>query len=182
MKRLLKDSALWREAAYIGGEWVAETPHGRYALHNPADGALLVELPRCREDETRHAIDAAQAAFGPWRRTTAKARGEVLRRWYELIVQHKEDLATLITLEEGKPLAEARGGRGDTRARRCDSRCQGDAAHRRAARPDRRLRRDHAVELPCRDDHAQGRAGAGGWLHDGRQAREPDADDRARTR
>jgi succinate-semialdehyde dehydrogenase / glutarate-semialdehyde dehydrogenase len=109
MKHLLKDSALWREAACIGGEWVAETPHGRYALHNPADGALLVELPRCREDETRRAIDAAQAAFGPWRRTTAKARGEVLRRWYELIVQHKEDLATLITLEEGKPLSEARG-------------------------------------------------------------------------
>ncbi|CAN7741284.1 NAD-dependent succinate-semialdehyde dehydrogenase [Variovorax sp. LjRoot290] len=109
MKHLLKDATLWREAAFISGEWVAATPHGRYALHNPADGSRLVELPRCREDETRRAIDAAQAAFGPWRRTTAKARGEVLRRWYELIVQHKEDLATLITLEEGKPLAEARG-------------------------------------------------------------------------
>lgn len=109
MQHLLKDPTLWREAAYIGGEWLTETPHGHYALHNPADGARLVELPRCREVETRRAIDAAQAAFGPWRRTTAKARGEVLRRWYELIVQHKEDLATLITLEEGKPLAEARG-------------------------------------------------------------------------
>src|SRR3989339_1260826 len=109
MRHLLKDPTLWREAAYINGEWLAETPHGRYAVHNPADGARLAELPRCREDETRRAINAAQAAFGPWRRTTAKARGEVLRRWYELIVQHKEDLATLITLEEGKPLAEARG-------------------------------------------------------------------------
>ena len=109
MKHLLKDAMLWREAAYIGGAWLAETPHGRYAVNNPADGSRLVELPRCREDETRRAIDAAQAAFGPWRRTTAKARGEVLRRWYELIVQHKEDLATLITLEEGKPLAESRG-------------------------------------------------------------------------
>jgi len=109
MRHLLKDSTLWREAAYIGGKWLAETPHGRYALNNPADGSRLVELPRCREDETRRAIDAAQAAFGPWRRTTAKARGDVLRRWYELIVQHKDDLATLITLEEGKPLAEARG-------------------------------------------------------------------------
>jgi succinate-semialdehyde dehydrogenase/glutarate-semialdehyde dehydrogenase len=109
MRHLLKDPTLWREAAYIGGEWLTETPHGRYVLHNPADGSRLVELPRCRVDETRRAINAAQAAFGPWRRTTAKARGEVLRRWYELIVQHKEDLATLITLEEGKPLAEARG-------------------------------------------------------------------------
>ena len=109
MKHLLKDTTLWREAAYIGGAWVAETPHGRYAVNNPADRSRLVELPRCREDETRRAINAAQAAFGPWRRTTAKARGEVLRRWYELIVQHKEDLATLITLEEGKPLGESRG-------------------------------------------------------------------------
>ncbi|MDO8773011.1 MAG: NAD-dependent succinate-semialdehyde dehydrogenase [Burkholderiaceae bacterium] len=109
MKHLLKEPTLWREAAYINGEWLTETPHGSYAVHNPADGARLAKLPRCREDETRRAIDAAHTAFGPWRRTTAKARGELLRRWYELIIQHKEDLATLITLEEGKPLAEARG-------------------------------------------------------------------------
>jgi len=109
MKHLLKDPSLWREAAYIDGEWLAETPHGRYAPHNPADGTLLADLPRCRELETRRAIEAAQAAFGPWRRSTARARGEILRRWYELIVQHRDDLATLITLEEGKPLAEARG-------------------------------------------------------------------------
>jgi succinate-semialdehyde dehydrogenase/glutarate-semialdehyde dehydrogenase len=108
MKHLLKDLGLWREAAFIAGEWVGQTPHGRYALHNPADGKQLVELPRCREAEARRAIEAAQAAFGPWRRATAKQRGEVLRRWYELMVEHREDLATLITLEEGKPLAEAR--------------------------------------------------------------------------
>lgn len=109
MKQLLKDAALWREAACIGGEWIGQTPHGCYALHNPADGSLLAELPRCRKDETRRAIAAAQSAFVPWRRTTARHRGEVLRRWYELMLQHREDLATLITLEEGKPLAEARG-------------------------------------------------------------------------
>ncbi|MEK8046881.1 NAD-dependent succinate-semialdehyde dehydrogenase [Ideonella margarita] len=109
MQHLLKDAGLWREAAYINGAWLTETPHGRCALHNPADGALLAELPRCREDETRRAIEAAHVALGPWRRTTAKVRGEILRRWYDLMVQHREDLATLITLEEGKPLAEARG-------------------------------------------------------------------------
>jgi succinate-semialdehyde dehydrogenase/glutarate-semialdehyde dehydrogenase len=109
MKHMLKDPTLWREAACIADEWVGETPHGRYAVRNPADGSLLVELPRCREAEARRAIDAAQAAFGPWRRASAKARGEVLRRWYELVVQHRDDLATLITLEEGKPLAESRG-------------------------------------------------------------------------
>ena len=109
MKHLLKDPTLWRTGAYIGGEWLDETPHGRYMLRNPVDQTVLIELPRCRETEVRRAIDAAQEAFGPWRRLTAKRRGEVLRRWYELMVEHREDIATLITLEEGKPLDEARG-------------------------------------------------------------------------
>jgi len=109
VKHLLKDPTLWRTGAYIAGEWLTETPHGRYTLRNPVDQTVLAELPRCRETEVRHAIDAAQEAFGPWRRLTAKRRGEVLRRWYELMVEHREDIATLITLEEGKPLEEARG-------------------------------------------------------------------------
>ncbi|WP_053213727.1 NAD-dependent succinate-semialdehyde dehydrogenase [Pseudomonas sp. Q12-87] len=109
MKHLLKDPTLWRTGAYIGGEWLDETPHGRYTLRNPVDQTVLIELPRCRETEVRRAIDSAQEAFGPWRRLTAKRRGEVLRRWYELMVEHREDIATLITLEEGKPLDEARG-------------------------------------------------------------------------
>mgnify|MGYP001547934935 CR=1 FL=1 len=109
MKHLLKDPTLWRENAFIAGEWVGQTPHGRYQLRNPVDQSLLVELPRCREPEVQRAIDAAHDAFGPWRRKSAKHRGEVLRRWYELTMEHREDLAVLITLEEGKPLAEARG-------------------------------------------------------------------------
>ena len=109
MKHLLKDPTLWRDGAYIAGEWLTETQHGHYTLRNPVDQTVLAELPRCREAEVRHAIDAAYEAFGPWRRLTAKRRGEVLRRWYELMVEHREDIATLITLEEGKPLEEARG-------------------------------------------------------------------------
>jgi len=109
MKHQLKDITLWREAAFIAGEWVGETAHGRYVVRNPADRSVLVELPRCQEAEVRRAIDAAQKAFVSWRRATAKHRGEVLRRWYELMVEHRDDLATLITLEEGKPLAEACG-------------------------------------------------------------------------
>lgn len=109
MKHLLKDPTLWRTGAYIAGDWLTETPHGRYTLRNPVDQTVLAELPRCRETEVRRAIDAAQEAFGPWRRLTAKRRGEVLRRWYELMVEHREDIATLITLEEGKPLEEVRG-------------------------------------------------------------------------
>ncbi|WP_020655776.1 NAD-dependent succinate-semialdehyde dehydrogenase [Massilia niastensis] len=109
MKSLLKDPTLWREAALIGGRWIAETPHGRYALRNPANGELLAELPRCKEAETDLAITVADSAFRSWRNTTAKHRSEVLQRWYQLTVDNRDDLATLITLEEGKPLAEARG-------------------------------------------------------------------------
>lgn len=106
---LLKDKGLWREGALINGCWVSETPHGSYELRNPANNEVLVRLPRCKEAETTEAIATADAAFRAWRKTTAKHRSEIVRRWYELVVQHKEDLATLITLEEGKPLAEARG-------------------------------------------------------------------------
>ncbi|MBF0674752.1 NAD-dependent succinate-semialdehyde dehydrogenase [Pseudomonas sp.] len=106
---LLKDPSLWRTGALIDGTWITETPHGKYALSNPATGQLLVELPICKEAETEAAIEAADRAFRAWSQTTAKHRYEVINRWYQLVVEHKDDLATLITLEEGKPLSEARG-------------------------------------------------------------------------
>jgi succinate-semialdehyde dehydrogenase/glutarate-semialdehyde dehydrogenase len=109
MRHLLKDPTLFRSGAFVGGEWIAATPHGAYTLHNPADGTVLADLPRFHEAETARAIEVAHEAFLSWRRMTAKHRSEILRRWYELAVQHRDDLATLITLEEGKPLAEARG-------------------------------------------------------------------------
>lgn len=109
MQHLLKDPGLWKTAAYVGGRWVGETPHGRYALKNPATGETLVELPRFKEAETAQAVEVAHQAFLSWRQTTAKARSEILRRWYELVIAHRQDLATLITLEEGKPLSEAAG-------------------------------------------------------------------------
>ena len=106
---LLKDKSLWREGAYINGQWLNETPHGKYSLKNPATGEVLVELPRCKNEETELAIQSAEAGFQAWRKTTAKHRYEVINRWYNLVVEHKDDLALLITLEEGKPLSEARG-------------------------------------------------------------------------
>ncbi|MCQ4241768.1 NAD-dependent succinate-semialdehyde dehydrogenase [Stutzerimonas stutzeri] len=106
---LLKDRGLWRTGALIDGKWVTETPHGTYSLNNPATGAVLVELPICKETETEAAIEAADRAFRAWSQTTAKHRYEVINRWYQLVMENKEDLATLITLEEGKPLSEARG-------------------------------------------------------------------------
>lgn len=106
---LLKDKSLWRTGAFIDGRWVGETPHGTYALHNPATGEQLIELPRCQEAETTAAVESADRAFRLWRSTTAQHRYQVIHRWYQLIVEAREDLATLITLEEGKPLSEARG-------------------------------------------------------------------------
>lgn len=106
---MLSDPALWRTGAYIDGEWVCETPHGTYDLHNPATGDLLVSLPRCQEIEVDRAIEAADRAFRDWRKTSAQHRADVLRRWFDLLVANREDIARLITLEEGKPIREARG-------------------------------------------------------------------------
>lgn len=109
MEHLLKDPTLYRNAACVGGAWVTHTPHGHYTVHNPADGQPLVQLPRFQTTETEQAIANAHQAFLSWRQTTAKHRSGVLNRWYELVHQHRDDLATLITLEEGKPLSEAQG-------------------------------------------------------------------------
>lgn len=109
MQHLLKDPTLWREAALIDGEWVKETPNGLSELRNPANGELLARLPRCKEEETTRAILAADHAYRSWRKTTAKHRSAIIYKWWQLIVENKEDLAKLITLEEGKPLSEALG-------------------------------------------------------------------------
>jgi succinate-semialdehyde dehydrogenase/glutarate-semialdehyde dehydrogenase len=97
---------LLRQAAYIGGEWVTGT--ATLGVRNPATGALLGTVPALGEPETRTAVAAAQRAFAPWRAQGAAARALVLRRWYELMIQHREDLARLMTAEQGKPLSESR--------------------------------------------------------------------------
>ncbi len=106
---MLNDPKLWRTGAYIDGEWITETPHGAYDLKNPATGAVLASLPRCQEVETDRAIEAADRAFRAWRNIGAQDRADIIRRWYDLMLANKEDIATLITLEEGKPIKEARG-------------------------------------------------------------------------
>ena len=108
MRQRLKDPGLFRAVAHVGGEWIGATPHGTYTLRNPADNTVLAELPRFKEAETGNAVEVAHTAFLSWRKTTARHRSDVLRRWYELMIRHRDDLATLITLEEGKPLAEAK--------------------------------------------------------------------------
>lgn len=102
-------SPLLREQCYIDGRWISADGGEAIAVTNPATGAVLGHVPRCGVAETRRAIDAAEAAFPAWRARTAKDRAAVLRKWFELIIANQEELARLLTLEQGKSLADARG-------------------------------------------------------------------------
>jgi succinate-semialdehyde dehydrogenase/glutarate-semialdehyde dehydrogenase len=106
---IVKDSSLFRSQAYINGEWVDADSGDSVPVTNPADGSTLICVPDMGADETRRAIDAANAALPAWSARTAKDRAVILRRWYELIMENQEDLARLMTAEQGKPLAESRG-------------------------------------------------------------------------
>ena len=105
----LKDRYLLRQQAYINGAWMDADSGAQHPVRNPANGEQIAQVPDCGAAETARAIEAAHAALPAWRALTAKARARLLRRWYELIMEHQEDLARILTLEMGKPLAEARG-------------------------------------------------------------------------
>ncbi len=105
----LNDPVLFRQQAFIDGQWLDADDGRTIAVENPADGERLGQVPRMGASETRRAIEAADRALPAWRALTAKERAGKLRRWYELMLENQEDLARLMTLEQGKPLAEARG-------------------------------------------------------------------------
>lgn len=105
----LKDPSLFRQQCYSNGEWTDADNGTTFPVNNPADDAVLGSVPDFGVAETRRAIDAAAAAFPAWAARTAKERAQVLRRWFELIMANQEDLARLMTLEQGKPLSESRG-------------------------------------------------------------------------
>jgi succinate-semialdehyde dehydrogenase / glutarate-semialdehyde dehydrogenase len=105
----LKNGNLFREACYIDGDWIKSGHMGTMTVDNPATGAVIGEVPELGVAETRLAIDAAARAFVSWRKETAKNRAAVLRRWFDLMIDNQEDLARLMTLEQGKPLSESRG-------------------------------------------------------------------------
>jgi succinate-semialdehyde dehydrogenase/glutarate-semialdehyde dehydrogenase len=105
----LKDPTLFRHQCFINGEWVNADNGKTIEVDNPATGATVGIVPRMGKDETRRAIDAAAAALPAWRAKTAKERAAILRRWFELIMANQEDLAILMTTEQGKPLSESRG-------------------------------------------------------------------------
>ena len=105
----LQDSSLFRQQCYIDGAWVDADSGATVDVTNPATGETIGTVPRLGADETRRAIEAADAAYPAWRAKTAKERAGVLRKWFELMLANLDDLAVLMTAEQGKPMAESRG-------------------------------------------------------------------------
>ena len=105
----LKDPTLFREACYIDGKWLAADSNQTIEVTNPASGEVLGTIPKMGADETRRAIDAANAAYPAWRAKTAKERASILRKWFDLMMENQEDLARMMTAEQGKPFKESMG-------------------------------------------------------------------------
>ncbi len=103
----IRDKTLQREQCYVYGKWVGSDNGQTTLIVNPATGEPLGNVPDMGRQETRRAISGAEAALPGWRALTARARAAILRRWFNLIIENQEDLATILTLEQGKPLAEA---------------------------------------------------------------------------
>jgi succinate-semialdehyde dehydrogenase/glutarate-semialdehyde dehydrogenase len=105
----LKDPSLLHEQCYIDGAWVDAADGKSIDVNNPATGEIIATVPSLSAEETRRAVDAANAAWPAWRALTGKERANIMRRWYDLMMANQEDLAVLMTSEQGKPMAESRG-------------------------------------------------------------------------
>ena len=105
----LKNSSLFKEKGFINGKWVSAENGKTYDVTNPADNSLVAKVPSMGKTETNEAIQAAAKSFLVWRDTPAKQRATILLDWYNLVIANKEELAKIMVLEQGKPLAEAIG-------------------------------------------------------------------------
>ncbi|GKE50950.1 succinate-semialdehyde dehydrogenase, mitochondrial-like protein, partial [Tanacetum coccineum] len=105
----LKSCGLFRTKGLIGGKWVDAYDERTIEVNNPANGEVIASVPFMGERETKDAISSAYDAFTHWSKLTAADRSSRLRKWYNLLIEHKQELAQLITLEQGKPLREATG-------------------------------------------------------------------------
>src|ERR1700687_362534 len=105
----LQDARLFREACYLDGAWLSSVTGATTNVDNPATGEMLGTVPKLGVAQTRAAIEAANRAFPAWSKKTGKERAAVLRRWFDLMMENQDDLARLMTLEQGKPLTESRG-------------------------------------------------------------------------
>ena len=175
----LKDPTLLRQANYIDGKWVEADSGQTLVVKNPATGEPIGEVPAMGDsgNPPRHR-GRGQRAYPAWRAMLAKERAAILRKLSDLMLANTEDLAIIMTAEQGKPLTESKGEiayaasfidwfaeEGQARLRRHHSAERQGPPHPGAEGADRRVRRHHAVELPRGDDHAQGGSRLGGGLH-----------------
>ncbi|MDM7255209.1 MAG: NAD-dependent succinate-semialdehyde dehydrogenase [Paracoccus sp. (in: a-proteobacteria)] len=109
LKSLLKDPSLLETRAFVAGEWANADDGKTFAVTNPARGDVIAEVADLSRAEVRRAIQAAHAAMKGWQARTAKERAQVMRKWFDLMMENQDDLATILTAEMGKPLAEAKG-------------------------------------------------------------------------
>ena len=105
----IKKLKLYREKCYINGEWINATSKENISVNNPASLEEIGTVPKCGKDETILAIESAQKAFPEWKAKSARERSNILRKWFELIIKNQEELAQIMTIEQGKPIKEARG-------------------------------------------------------------------------
>ena len=179
---ILKDKSLLKDKCYIDGKWLGAAKS--IDVTNPVNESVIGSIPYMGTAETRQAIEAAERAQKDWAKKTAKERSGILRKWFTLMMENQEDLAQIMTAEQGKPLAEVARRNGLWRLlhrilrrgspphlRRDHSVAISQRPHgcHQAARG--RRRRDHPVELPQCDDHPQGRTRTGGRLRLRLQAR-----------
>lgn len=106
---ILKDHGLFKDQSYIDGNWIGAASGQTFEVHNPSNGTILATMPELDVTDVQHAVEAANQALPSWSKALPRERGSVLRRWSDLINNHLSDLATLITLENGKPYYEAEG-------------------------------------------------------------------------
>ncbi|HSG54593.1 MAG TPA: aldehyde dehydrogenase family protein, partial [Paracoccaceae bacterium] len=109
LKSLLKDPSLLAEQAYIGGKWVDSANGAIFEVTNPARGDVIARVADVTRAQVAEAIKHAEAAQKEWAKHTGKERAAILRRWFDLMVENTDDLAVILTAEQGKPLAEAKG-------------------------------------------------------------------------
>jgi succinate-semialdehyde dehydrogenase/glutarate-semialdehyde dehydrogenase len=105
----LNDPSLLKQALYLNGEWIDQTDRGFIEVVNPSTGAVIGKVPKASRAMTATAIEKANRALPKWSARPAAERSQIIKRWFDLIVAHVDDLARILTAEQGKPLAEARG-------------------------------------------------------------------------
>ena len=105
----LKDKELFKQQCFIDGKWISSDDGETFDILNPSDATLIGTMPNVKKSETIRAVDAAKKAWSNWKKLTGKERSIIIRRWHDLILENIDDLALIMTLENGKPIADSRG-------------------------------------------------------------------------